>query len=459
MTNGDPDQWLMQHAWARLWKPGTPYYLPTAIVSGASGNGVTVDALGGLHIADTGAIPLVKSSTWGNISVDLTNVTLMGLGSMTNGGMTYDDSTGAFTATVGIPNAEFTGDYDVEGSGIAGCAVDAAGIALKPFQQSRADMADGDDDPNLDLARAYRDQLVLSSDGLDHVATYYDHNDTYNEVVSAQDGPNSFTKAWPVYQTNGKTSKDFASQTSSAAQNPTDPSDTVGDTDYNLHSFVMQGILMKTLFGMSKSSGDKYELAAQASLDFKTEVMQQPAAPTTVGAVMTKMGTTPPGADSVPPEQAPTDDAGPSMRELAERADAIVEEVYPRFEAEAQEERARIAMGGPADSSTGVQGTFTDVFSVPTATLSGTIEVVGTPPNTSLQATLTGLDATIPSIAVQLAGSGGLLEEAQNAIANAHWFQQLLTKKVHDRLNESDILTWLTDRVNQSITQALGDFG
>lgn len=470
MTNGDPNQVLMQLAWKRLWQPGTPYYLPNAILHGAQGDGVTVDALGRLEIADTGPIPLVNSDTWGTLSVDLQNATVAGLDTMADGGMTYTPSSGAFSATISIGQATFSGDYAVSGSGVTGCAVESASSLLKamsPKGDAMTAAAEGvGDDGNLDLARSYRDQLVTSSDGLDHVASYYDNNETFNEIVTGQNGPNAFTAAWPKAHPTGpgKTSAYFAAQTSNAAQNPLDPNATVGDEDYRVHSYYMQGVMLKVLLAYKQQPGDKYDQAAQATLGFRTETTspEVPQGAVTVGTVMNAMGTTPSGTDGgpedFPPAREPSGDGGASSSELAERAAALVEEDYPQWEAEAAKTRAQME-AELAASATSISGQFIDRFTVPAATLSGTIEVVGVSPNTSLQATLTGLDAQIPRISVTLIGSGALLDAVQNAIANASWFQDILTKKVHDRLNQPDILSWLTDRVNQSITEALGSFG
>jgi hypothetical protein len=472
MTNGDPNQVLMQLAWKRLWKPGTPYYLPNAILHGAQGNGVTVDALGRLDIADTGQIPLVDSDTWGKLSVDLQDATVAGLDTMADGGMTYTPASGAFRATISIAQAVFAGNYAVSGSGITGCAVESASSLLKamsPKGDAMTAAAEGvGDDGELDVARNYRDQLVTSSAGLDHVASYYDNNETFNEIVTGQNGPNAFTMAWPnaTPMGAGKNSAYFAAQTSNAAQNPLDPNATVGDEDYRGHSFYMQGIMLKTLLGYKKQAGDKYDQAAQATLGFHGEVTspEAPQGAVTVGTVMEAVGTTPPptyaatGGGAPPEPDAVTGNGATPSSEIAERAAALVEEDYPHWEAEAAKERERMEAERAA-TATSISGQFIDQFTVPAATISGTIEVVGVSPNTSLQATLTGLDAQIPKISVTLSGSGGMLDAAQNAIANASWFQDILTKKVHDRLNQQDILGWLTARVNQSITQALGSFG
>jgi len=462
----DPNELLMQIAWKRLWTPGTPYYLPTAILSGASGNGITVDPLGTLSIADTGAIPLVQSSTWGNISVELVNAEVAGINTLTNGGMVYDSTSGAFTATLGLTAGSFTGDYSASGTGVAGCAISAASTLLG----SGADAAfvrddDPVEDPNLALATSYRDQLALSDAGLDQVASYYNNNDTLNEVVSGQNGPNAFTAAWPNATPTGpgKTSGYFAQQTSTAAQNPNDPNATVGDTDYSVHSFCMQGILLKTLLAMSTQKGDRYDQAAQSTLTFRSQVQQQPPGPTTVGTVMTTLGTTPPTQvasntlDEGPP--AATEAAQPvDWDAVLQQADAYVDETYGHWDTMATEQHTEWTAALQA-SSNSINGSFVDNFSVPSAKLSGTIQVVGVSPNTSLQITLSSFDVTVPRIAISLSGSGSFLDAVQNAIANANWFQDLMAKKIHDQLNSANLLSWLTDRVNQSITEALGNFG
>jgi hypothetical protein len=462
MSNGDPNQLLMQLAWARLWTPGTPYYMPDAIVNGAQGNGVTVNPLGQLEIADTGPIPLVNSDTWGRLSVDLSNSIVGGLNTMADGGMTYTPSTGAFAATISIGQAQFSGGYTVSGSGVTGCAVESAGALLKAMSPAPDAMTsaaqDVGDDGDMDLARSYRDQLVSSDAGLDQVASYYDNNETFNEIVT---GTNAFSAAWPNATPTGpgKDSAYFAAQTSTAAQNPTDPDATVGDEDYRLHSYFMQEIMLRVLLANKRQDGDKYDLAAQATLSFKGET-KSPSAPqgaVPVATVMNALGASPPGVAEVAPHIETDAGAAARNRELAERAEQLVERDFPMWERRAAAERRR-QEAERAESASSISGSFTDQFTVPSATITGTILVVGVSPNTSLQATISSLDASIPAIKVTLSGSGGMLDAAQNAIANAHWFQDLLTKKVHDRLNQPDILSWLTDRVNQAITQALGSF-
>lgn len=462
----DPNELLMQIAWKRLWTPGTPYYLPTAILSGASGNGITVDPLGNLSISDTGAIPLVQSSTWGNISVELTNAAVAGISTLTNGGMAYDSTSGAFTATLGLTAGSFAGHYSASGTGVAGCAISTASTLLGNGADA-AFVRDDDpaEDPNLALATSYRDQLALSDAGLEQVASYYNNNDTLNEVVSGQNGPNAFTAAWPNATPTGpgKTSAYYAQQTSTAAQNPNDPGATVGDTDYSVHSFCMQGILLKTLLAMSTQEGDRYDKAAQSTLTFRSEVQNQPPGPTTVGNVMTTLGATPPpevasNTLGVEPLGATALAQPIDWDAVVQQADAYVEETYGHWDAMASQQHAEWTAALQA-SSTSIHGGFVDTFSVPSAKLSGTIQVVGVSPNTSLQITLTSFDVTVPRIAISLSGSGSFLDAVQNAIANANWFQDLMTKKVHDQLNSATLLTWLTDRVNQSITEALGAFG
>lgn len=138
VANGDPDELLMQLAWKSLWTTGTPHYLSTAIVRGAHGNGVTVTALGQLEITEAGPLPLGESSIWRDVSADLAAAVVGGLDSMSDGGMTYASSTGAFSAAIGIGQATFNGNYASSGSGIAGCAVESTAGLLKPIPAAEA---------------------------------------------------------------------------------------------------------------------------------------------------------------------------------------------------------------------------------------------------------------------------------------------------------------------------------
>ena len=106
--------------------------------------------------------------------------------------MAYDSTSGAFTATLGLTAGSFAGHYSASGTGVAGCAISTASTLLGNGADA-AFVRDDDpaEDPNLALATSYRDQLALSDAGLEQVASYYNNNDTLNEVVSGQNGPNA----------------------------------------------------------------------------------------------------------------------------------------------------------------------------------------------------------------------------------------------------------------------------
>ncbi|HWO47197.1 MAG TPA: hypothetical protein VNM41_03975, partial [Solirubrobacterales bacterium] len=284
---GDPEQHLMQEAWARLWKPGTRYYLPDVIVNGAQGNGVVVDPLGRLVVPDTGSIPLFENSVLGSVAVELSNGTLGGLDTLGNGGMQYDTASGAFSATVTIGELSFDGDYAVVTGGAAGCAIDSAASILKIFgaEGDVAGAAEGGDE-DLDLARTYRERLLGTKNGPDLVVTYYYHNEAMDEIVS---NDAVFQTAWRTHETEGKTTADFAKQTSTAAERPEDPQATVGDEAYEKHSAYMSTLLLNRALWMKKQHGDpdgRWLSLAEAVADAKGQAQQAPSGPKTVDQVI-----------------------------------------------------------------------------------------------------------------------------------------------------------------------------
>jgi hypothetical protein len=448
VAGDDPNEVIMQAAWARLWKVATKYYLPSIIVDGAQGNGIVVDPLGRLVIADTGTIPLYQSDTWGSVSVELTEGLVGGLDTLANGGMTYDPQSGAFSATVSIGCLTFGGNYAVSADGAVGCAIDSAAILLKgvsPPGPAIASAAAGiGDQSDLDLAVGYRDQLVGFDNGLDLVSTYYDNNETLDYIVS---NDTLFQQAWTLYETAGQGTAYYAQQTATAAANPHDSAAIVGDENYRFHAAYMRATLFKRVVyyqGQGDPDG-RYQALATAIIGFKgqTDPYTQPM---TAGQVMEQV------AKPTPPTRADGARGEDSVEARAERQAELDEPMWEERARALEAERAASETAAP----TPVKGHFDDSVAVASVTIDGSVAVTGTPPNTSLLVSLAGLTADVPPIAIELQGDSKLLSETQNAIARSSWFQQLLAKKIKDELGSQTVLSYLSNRVNQAITQALG---
>lgn len=446
---------ILEIAWKLLWTKGTPYYLPSLILNGGSGDGHTVPPLGSRPIPDLGPFALFDKDPWGTVAVALSDGSLSGLDTIQDQGFQYDSATSAFTAKVGFSQVTFSGNYTVTGSGLAGCAV--AGVTgllgLFPTRRSLVAAADGDefDDEHIALAQQYRSQLVQSPAGLELVSNYYDNNDAMNEIVR---GDTYFHTAFPTVVTDGKTSKDYADQTTLAAQNPNNPAQTVGDPSYRMHAFKMQLAFAKSAGRLYEQTGDpKYTQAGNAKTTFNAQVADSGInGSTTVGNVMaTVQGAT---LDRLQAAAALDGETVPPEYEAAARE---IDEDYRRWREAGNDDRPFSALAAASATSLG-SGTFSDQFGVPTFTLQGTVQVTGQVPDVKLTVNLTGASADLPQIDIALSTSlpGTLYDEVVRALANAQFVKDLMRKKLNDELSGQSVVDWLSARINDALTKALG---
>lgn len=447
MAGEPPEQLLLRKAWARLWTPGTKYYLPTVITKGAQGAGITVDPLGNLIVPDTGSISLFSKEPWGSIAIELTEGKVGGLGTVADGGMTYEPQSGAFSATIKIGQLAFTGNYEVTTGGIAGCAIDAAAAVLKVLRtQALADESAEPAGPA--LATSYREQLLQSENGTKLVSTYYDQNETLHEMVTT---PNFFSEVWREGEPEGPPTSYYAEQTEEAAKNPDDESKKVNDRSYRKFGLYVHTALLEsvsTKLEEAKAEGNAAEIARYRSLRDSilnfTGKVEPYKEPMTVKDVM----------DRVEKPHPPALQAGEAdpLREEAERR---FQEDLPRLE---EQVRAREAEQEEADTSnaTPIKGKFRDEVSNGSLKIAGKVVVSGTMPDLTLTVTLSSITPEIPGLDITLGGDGDLLTAVQNWIAKASWFQDILAHKVGEELNSSTVLNYLADRINQSLSEALG---
>jgi hypothetical protein len=477
---------LLRLAWRQLWKPGTPYYLPAAVASGASGNGVVVPRLAERPVPDLGPYNLFSADPWGDVSIALRENVLDGLPTIADGGFSYDDDTRAYAAKVTFGALEFSGQYFLAGDGLAGCALASISGLLHEIPTLAAarsgetplpgDEPQPPEQVQIALAQDYRSRLVRSEAGLDLVARYYDNNEAMNEIASGQ---NVFTANFTTVTTTADgervNSVDLANRTTAAAKNPSDPDETVGDTAYRAHSYTMQILFARACETAYRSTHDtKYTNAGDASTDFATLVINRgPAAAVTADQVMDSVH----AADRDDPTwallrrrpgDAPADYAELGLRPPQEASEEYrlameaAQQIIDEWEASGRESLFSWEVAERAAGTDGVPigyGTFSDHISGPSLTVNGSVNYTGTPTSLTLTISVDSITADLPEIDIQLAGNPGTLyDRVVGALAQATFVKELLRKKLQAVVSDQSVRTYLQDRVNQSISQALGSY-
>jgi hypothetical protein len=448
----DPNVTILNNAWALLWRPSSAYYLPTVLANGATFGSTHIPSMSKVDVPDIGTIPLYSSDTWGNVSIKLTSATLSGLPSVQNQSFTPSSDARSVAAIVAFGELTFAGTYEVDGTGLVGCAMTwAESQAYGPYGPGGAEAEVGEPVPpqNMDLARQYRDQLTNSNHGVALISKYYDHNDTVNLVLGQN---NAFTRRWPGGVTPQAPKTPYYMQmTANATANPGDPDYAIGgnDTGYQEHGAYMQGLLIATCQYYEQNdpvNAEAYAALATDAATFKGYTDQYPD-PMTADQVMAAVQ----NAQPMPSE----DLAAVPEPEPVRRGRLAAERDFPELQRAAMAEEAAQAAALNTYTST---GDFSFSFPMPTLTFTGGVTINGIPPNQILTAKLTSLSAAIPTIKITLLTNTdpNLAADAQSQIDNAQWFQKVLGTNVNAKLGSDQVLTYLSGVINQAIANILG---
>jgi len=435
MSDGAPVRDLLARAWDRLWRPA---------------------GLGVLALPDSGPIPLALSETWGPISIAIAELRLAGLAAPAGAGAVEYAPGGTFAATIDLPAVTLSARCTVQ----TGAAPRGARSLLEALGGADGEAEDG----NVELARSYREALLASGRGAPLVASYYDNNDAFDEVLVGDAAPNAFTSAWREHET-----APVVTQTASAARRPQEL--TVGEPAYRTHAGVLQFTLVKVLLGLSREANDRYARAAAATAEFRRRVDEPHEAPqgsVTVATVMAALEATPPSTPGIAPiEPAAAAPAAPAAdavdpAELTARARAIVDERYPHWEAQAAAERAQ-READRAAAARSVSTRLHATFALPPLTLAGTAAAVPArappqQPPARLRIAATAVELALPRLRPQLSApvdprTRGLLAAAGHAFADAAWLHDALAARVRARLRAPDVLDALAGRMERTIDE------
>lgn len=444
----NPNVLILNKAWGMLWNSSSSYYLPAILQNGGTFGTTTIPPMASVNVPDQSDVSLYSSSVFGNVDISLTSITLTGLPSVQNQSFTPASDASSVSAVVAFGQLTISGSYEVDGSGIVGCAMDVARITGYPHlgRERRASDDDGGD-PEMDLARQYRAQLATTPNGMQLVSTYYDHNDTMTFIL---DNPNGFSYAWPNAAPTGKKTAYYMDVTTNGAADPAQQGG-IANPGYNTHAYYMQTTLTAAALSYANGSTDPenpYYALAQDTVGFKnTTIPISTQGPTTVNNVMNLVASATPQPRSAGEVEEP---------EFVRHAREMAERDFPMWErAAAEHARKTVTEQLTTYEST---GQFSFSFAMPTLTFTGTVTISGFPPNETMTVAFTSLAAAIPQCNINLfTGSDpSFTAEAQRKISDADWFQNLIGMQVNAQLGSADVLTYLSNVFNQAIANALG---
>jgi len=474
---------LLKRAWAQLWKPGSPYFLPTAFVSGASGAGSPVPAL---SVPDVGPFGLFGGMATGEVSLGFNHATLSGFDSATAGTFSFDEGSGNFTARIEFIGLSYGGSYSVTGNADPGCAM-AGGSSLMNFsphaqvmgesasRQSaaaqageREDASSPSEEERLELARKYRDKLTRTPAGLSMVGSYYDNNWAMNEIVR---GDNAFTSYLSEHRAR---SSEMADQTAVSAEAPADGSKTIGDEEYSMDSLMRQVIFLKMCRNRTTKAGDAFAEAAEATTNFTSVVIQEhDNEPTTVGAVMEKVSTAPPiNLRSVRRQAMPGEELvgeipvssfkNPSMLETHRRAVARAEAYIAEYTAKGKPNLTFTERAATGDLAIG-SGVFRSNLTAPVLVITGAVETSGPAANPTLTLLIERLTAIVHPVRISLGhetpwAQDKLFDKTQQTLASAQFIHDLVVRRLSDWLSGPQMANYLNQRLSDAVNQALGPF-
>lgn len=514
MATQSPNEFFARLMWANLWNPQSPYYLPGVIRNGIHKDGIDVQPLENLSVANvpqSGSFELMKSdnlASWlpvktGYIGIKFENVKINGLGNVVDGGFTYQDAPGdpnkgSFEAAINLPvSLQIQGQYYVVATGLAQCALDTAGaLSFLPIPSinealstdeagggvvvtgdlGTAPGADGANDAPpldqyLDAARAQRTRLWQTPNGGQLMDAFYDNNETYNWMFqndlavqhSWVDPANKYFSQ-QTYQASGSTS-------SAIVNNGTYADSQGNSTTYNQNAFAQQIAVTFSALGWAQNppassqlTSEDFNNAANAAMNFgsgpvaTTGNTEDQTAPMTVDDVYNHVASAQNVAENgvmrlYVAEPQYTQETLP----MSDFQRAHLKKIYAKAEAT----KAMLAANNSDASATMVQGTFSLEFSAGQLKLTSNI----TFPNTgspTVQATALTSSLLVNAIDIQNISdwnSGAMSSighQIDKALEQSTSVRNLITDKINDALSSDDVLSYLTNWINTTLAKALG---
>jgi hypothetical protein len=440
---------LLESAWRSLWKAGGPHAASAALESGLAAAGIA--PLGPLYFPDTGPVILFHREPWGGVSLSLHGGAVGNLGSIAGGDLRYDEARQEVSATVTFAQLVYSGRYAVKSHPVAGSAIETAGMGLK--------LLPGDqDDGNLGLAKSYQGELMQTNNGQFMVGTYYTFNDAYDAIFQVP----SMATQWKLTTTGGENQNTafFAQQTSNAAQPANRGTMSVngtpnnqGYTDYNFHSFTMQGLVVGTCQYLAGKQTDPalkqhYLDAATAATSFKGSTQNPSQKSQTVNDVLTIVQTSP------PPDQADLLRAAVTEEpEWMQRVHERVERMMAPIRDDIDNGRTLQDIGRAL-----VRGTFESRFTPQALTLTGRVEPDG--PQGRPTVRFTALAGAPPKVPLHLSPfADPLYTEVLQALERAEFLKDVLGRKVASALAGEKVLAHLSRTMNLALSQRLATLG
>ncbi len=427
-------------AWNALWKLDTPYDLRTAVQAGKRVGLIWFRPLEPVSFPRTGSIVILNREPWGIVSVDFVKNQVSQFYKMENAGFEYQAGQGTFSAKIRFSELKCAGDYVVKRGRATGSAIKEAVNVLSGPSLGALDV---DDDPNITLAQSYQQQLINMSNGSGRfmIGTYYDYNDAYVQAFQNS----AFANQWATYKTNGKTTQDFANQTSTAAQPGNVNTVPVNqDTDYNLHAFTMQNYLAILVHKQGNTN------ASNAVSSFYNNYAQPASSPPpTVQQVLTTVSTTPPPSSSpmamlaIAPRK-----VEPWQKEILEKTQPIVDAIVK------EEDDVQRGVLIREQTSRPIEGQYRSYFEAGPLTVSGSVREDA---KGEITVECTDLSGPTPMVDVKLGAFPGTLHnELQTALEKADFLKAVLGKKVISALNGPAFLGYLSRMLTLAAGEKLG---
>ena len=481
-ANGEsPNEFFTKAAWAAMWNPASEYYLPNVIKNGVAKEGVKVDPMGNLSMANVpavGSFQLMKSDnliSWlpiksGYVGIQFTNVFISDLSRVTDQGLTYKDesgSKGTIKAKIGVPHINIFGDYLLVATGLAACALDSAAIIPMPFKDRMPESGEivGTED-YLEEARSQRTKLWQTKNGGLLMDKFYDHNEVYNYSFQHNNGlKNSWVQ--PANQ-------HFMGTTYQASKNPDMPvnghvyrAGEAGAVDYNTNAFNQKLAVAYAAFGYGKNPPEKcnitkeqFNAAGQAALQFEGIVKETGnTAKNTVAMTTNQVYET---IEDTSPEK---------MLAAINRAPRNYDEF---MESLTDDEKRYLAAIGNVDKNLAI---FTDGEDASATLMKGTFGVTidsgiltmdagltfTTTPDLKATANVTSFvsDVNITSVNINNEAAWGGLESIGSAVIEAYrksgQIASLMEDKVNEELGSDAVKKYIGDWLNNTLQKVLGD--